>query len=211
LNLRPRPLLVLTLLVCGAALSSLAGCARDEAVALEAPAGQPPATRAPPPTPRSSMEPDTSKAPIERAAPPTLQPVALGRFEAADRVSTAMTGAIEIADARITGANGAGFVTERVAIVRGGDEFTAGQRYADVMMVDAGQPVELRRVLDEIRPDEGQGFCDSMKTGFLALASYEEAGFRVVKLLALQGDGIPAATAEDTRLCAATSYEAASA
>jgi hypothetical protein len=115
---------------------------------------------------------------------------------------------LQIEDSRITGANGTVFVTERVAIVRGGDEFSAGQRYADVMMVDARQPVELRRVLDETRGKDGQAFCGSMKTGFLALASYEDAGFRVVKLLALQGDGIPAATAEDTALCATAGYEA---
>ena len=183
------------------------GCARDDVPA--AGAAQPPATSAPPPAPRTSLEPDPATAPIERAAPPTLQPVALGDFVAADRVATAMTGAIEIADTRISGANGAAFVTERVAIVRGGDEYSAGERYADMMSIDAGHPVELRRVLDEVRGQDGQGFCGSMKTGFLALASYEEAGFQVVKLLALQGDGIPAAAATDTRLCAATSYEAA--
>ena len=195
------PVVVLACLV-------LAGCAREEMVAASDEA-QPPATSAPPPAPRASLEPDTANAPIERAAPPTLQPVALGSFEAADRVSMAMTGTITIEDSRIAGASGAVFLTERVAIVRGGDEFSAGQRYADVMSVDAGQPVELRRVLDETRADDGQGFCGSMKTGFLALASREEAGMRVVKLLALQGDGIPAATAADTQLCAATSYEAA--
>jgi hypothetical protein len=185
-----------------------AGCVRDEA-AVAPGDDQPSATSAPPPAPRASLEPDTANAPIERAAPPTLQPVALGRFVAIDRVAQAMTGALRIEDSRITGANGAGFVTERVAIVRGGDEFSAGQRYADVMMVDARQPVELRRVLDETRGADGQAFCGSMKTGFLALASYEEEGIRVIKLLALQGDGIPAATAVDTQLCAATSYEAA--
>lgn len=189
---------------------ALAGCAGDEA-AIDGrrgqPQAQPPATSAPPPRPRASMAPDTAEAPTERAAPPTLQPVAIGRFAAADRVSRAMTGTVEIEDSRITGADGAAFVTERVAVVRAGDEFTAGQRYADVMMVDAGQPVELRRVLDEVRGQDGQGFCGRMKTGFLALAGVEEGGVRVVKLLALQGDGIPAATASDTRLCAATSYE----
>lgn len=193
------------------ALACLAstGCARDGAQPPAAEAGQPPATSAPPPAQRTSREPDPAQAPIERAAPPTLQPVAIGHFLAADRVSRAMTGDIDIEDARILGGNGASFVTERVAIVRGGDEYSAGERYADMMRVDAGHPVELRRVLDEVRGEDGQGFCDSMKTGFLALASYEESGFRVVKLLALQGDGIPAATAADTRLCASTSYEAA--
>ncbi|MGY1457836.1 MULTISPECIES: hypothetical protein [unclassified Luteimonas] len=202
-----RPLRHVLSLIALACMAS-ASCARDEAVATPG-AGQPPATSAPPPAPRASLEPDTANAPIERAAPPTLQSVALGRFDAADRVSRAMTGALEIEDSRIAGENGAGFVTERVAVVRGGDEFSAGQRYADVMMVDAGQPVELRRVLDETRAGDGQAFCGSMKTGYLALASYEEAGIRVVKLLALQGDGIPAPTAEDTQLCASTSYEAA--
>lgn len=183
------------------------GCARDTVPASGS--AQPPATSAPPPAPRTTREPDPAKAPIERAAPPTLQPVAIGRFVAADRVAAAMTGDIEIADSRITGEDGVAFVTERMAIVRGGDEFSAGERYADMMSIDAGHPVELRRVIDEVRAEDGQGFCGSMKTGFLALASHEDAGIRVVKLLALQGDGIPAATATDTRLCAATSYEAA--
>ncbi|MEN1940705.1 hypothetical protein WCE41_06545 [Luteimonas sp. MJ246] len=194
------------LFACSVAFA-LAGCARDEGVAAGPGAGQPPVTSAPPPAPRASLEPDTANAPIERAAPPTLQPVALGRFVAADRVATAMTGALEIEDSRIRGDNGALFVTERVAIVRGGDEFSAGQRYADMMMIDARHPVELRRVLDETRADDGQGFCGSMKTGFLALASYVEQDMRVVKLIALQGDGIPAAAARDTELCAAASYE----
>lgn len=190
-----------------AACLASAGCSRDAAPAPQS--GQPAATSAPPPTPRSSRDPDPATAPIERAAPPTLQPVVLGRFDAADRVARAMTGAIEIGDDRIEGESGVVFVTERVAIVRGGDEYSAGQRYADMMRVDAGHAVELRRVLDEVRPEDGQGFCAGMKTGFLALASQEEAGMRIVRLLALQGDGIPAATASDTMLCASTHYEAA--
>lgn len=204
LDLRP---LRFALASIALACMAVAGCVRDD-VAVPPGADQPSATSAPPPAPRASLEPDPANAPIERAAPPTLQPVALGRFAPADRVAEAMTGALHIEDSRITGANGAAFVTERVAIVRGGDEFSAGQRYADVMMVDAGQPVELRRVLDETRGKDGQAFCGNMKTGFLALASYEDAGFRVIRLVALQGDGIPAATAEDTELCAAASYEA---
>lgn len=186
---------------------AVAACARDDAGVAPA-ADQPPATSAPPPPPRASREPDTADAPIERAAPPTLQAVAIGRFAPADATAEAMTGRLDIADSKIEGANGAAFVTERVAIVRGGDEFSAGQRYADVMIVDAGQPVELRRVLDETRPASGSAFCGNMKTGFLALASGEDGGQRVVKLIALQGDGIPAATAVDTALCASASYAA---
>lgn len=184
---------------------ALAGCVRED-LATAPGADQPPATSAPPPTPRASLEPDTSTAPIERAAPPTLKPVALGRFEPVDPVATAITGTVEIADARIDGGNGASFVTERIAIVRGVDEFSAGQRYADAMMVDAQQPVELRRVLDETRGPDGQGFCGSMKTGFLALATRVDGNERGVRLLALQGDGIPAPTAAETTLCAAVGY-----
>lgn len=184
---------------------ALGSCVRDDR-AVAPGADQPPATSAPPPTPRASLEPDPANAPIERAAPPTLQAVALGRFEPVDPVAGAMTGALEIGDSRIACDSGIVFVTERVAIVRGGDEFSAGQRYADVMMVDALQPVELRRVLDETRANDGRGLCGSMKTGFLALSSQVEQDGRVVKLVALQGDGIPAATAEDTALCAAVTY-----
>src|SRR5690606_12104551 len=127
------------------------GCARDDVP--PAGRGQPAATSAPPPPSRHSLEPDPGQAPTERAAPPTLQPVAIGRFVPADRVAAAMTGVLDIGDARITGGNGAAFVTERMAIVRGGDEYSAGERYADMMSIDAGQPVELRRVLDEVRAD----------------------------------------------------------
>lgn len=189
------------------AVLALAGCARDDLAGVPA-SGQPATTSAPPPPPRASMDPDPASATIERAAPPTLQPVALGGFTPADRIAEATTGTLEVEDARISGGNGASFVTERVAIVRGGDEFSAGQRYADVMQVDAGQPVELRRVLDEVRAGDGEGFCGRMKTGFLALATDSDGGQRVLKLLALQGDGIPAPTAADTRLCVATVYAA---
>lgn len=184
-----------------------AGCNRPEQGAAT-PEAQPAATTAPPPAPRAVLEPDTANATIERAAPPTLRPVVLGKFDPGNPVAEAVTGALDIEDGRITGANGASFVTERVAIVRGGDEFTAGQRYADVMMMDADQPVELRRVIDETRPTEvpGNAFCGNMKTGYLALASYAEGDNQLVKVIGLQGDGIPAASAQDTTLCASTFY-----
>jgi hypothetical protein len=173
-----------------------------------APAVQPPVTSAPPPAPRENLEPDPANAPIERAAPPTLRAVVLGAFEPGNPVAEAMTGKVRIEDGRISGANGAGFRTERVAIVRGGDEFAAGQRYADVMMMDAGQPVELRRVIEETRPatQPDNAFCGRGATGYLALASYVEGGSRLVKLLALEGEGIPAPTATGTTLCASTFY-----
>lgn len=201
ISLNPRPTFALTLIAL-----ALVACGGSEAPVTTA--GQPPATSAPPPVPREALEPDTANATIERAAPPTLRPLALGRFEPGNPVAEAMTGVVEIEDGRITGANGASFLTERVAIVRGGDEFAAGQRYADVMMMDAGQPVELRRVIDESRPTTrpDNAFCGRNATGYLALASYIEGDYRLVKLLALEGDGIPAATATDTALCASTFY-----
>lgn len=174
----------------------------------EPPAASTPRTEAP--APPAVPQSDADKAPIERAAPPTLRAVALGRFQPHNDVATAATGAIEIGEDGITGANGAKFVTERVAIVRGGDEFTAGQRYADVMKMDSEEPVELRRVVDETTAGEGsKTFCNGMKTGFLAIAAYGYAEDRhtLVKIVGLQGDGLPAATAKDTTLCALAVYE----
>ncbi len=202
--MNPRlPRYLLTLALAALLLTACGGSEPPVAAAA-----QPPATSAPPPAPREAIAPDTTTAPIERAAPPTLRPVALGTFEPGNPVAEAMTGKVEIEDGRIRGANGAIFQTERVAIVRGGDEFAAGQRYADVMMMDAGQPVELRRVIEETRPSErpANAFCGRTATGYLALASYVEGDYRLVKLIALEGDGIPAATATDTALCASTFY-----
>ncbi|WP_221441848.1 hypothetical protein [Luteimonas sp. MC1825] len=193
---------------CAFALIALALSACGGREAPVATAGQPAVTSAPPPMPREALEPDTANATIERAAPPTLRPLALGRFEPGNPVAEAMTGVVEIEDGRITAANGAAFLTERVAIVRGGDEYAAGQRYADVMSIDAGQPVELRRVIEETRPTAhpDNAFCGRNATGYFALASHVEGDYRLVKLLALEGGGIPAATATGTTLCASTFY-----
>ena len=202
----PRPRL--SAFALAAFVFASAGCDRQpEAPPAEEPA-QPAATAEAPPAPPAVPGPDASAATIERAAPPTLRAVALGKFEPGNPVAEAVTGAIDIEDTKITGANGASFLTERVAIVRGGDEFTAGQRYADIMMMDAEQPVELRRVVEETRPtaQPDNGFCNRMKTGYLALASYDEGGDTLVKVIGLQGDGLPAATAQDTTLCASTFY-----
>ena len=187
----------------------LVACEREAPPAAAPDAGA--AASAAPPAPRALLEPDASNATIERAAPPTLRAVALGAFEPGNPVAEAVTGAVEIEDTRITGANGAVFVTERVAIVRGGDEFTAGQRYADVMMMDAAQPVELRRVIEETMPTAtpGSAFCGSAKTSYLALASYDEGDYTLVKVIGLQGPDIPAANAQGTTLCASTTYQAA--
>ncbi len=201
------PVLRPSLLAAMLATCLVAACDRADPPA-EASAPTPAPSTAPPPAPRALLEPDTSNATIERAAPPTLRAVASGAFEPGNPVAEAVTGRIEIEDTKITGANGASFVTERVAIVRGGDEFTAGQRYADVMMMDADQPVELRRVIDETPPTDvpGSAFCGRMKTGYLALASYTEGEHRLVKVIGLQGDAIPAPNATDTSLCASTFY-----
>lgn len=197
-----------SLIAVMAATCLVAACDRDADTPATATAAPSPAQTTAPPAPRALLEPDTSNATIERAAPPTLRAVASGAFDAGNPVAEAATGRIEIEDTRITGANGATFVTERVAIVRGGDEFTAGQRYADVMMMDADQPVELRRVIDESPPTAapGNAFCGRMKTGYLALASYTEGDYVLVKIIGLQGDAIPAPNATDTSLCASTFY-----
>lgn len=165
--------------------------------------------QAPPPPPVRAADP--SAAPIERAAPPMLQPVTLGEFIAADDPAKSGTGALHVEDALIRGANGAIFVTERIALVRGDDEYAEGARYADVLMVGGEQPVELRRVLQETAPTTANGaaFCGTQPTGYLALARIVDAdGRETLRMVALQGEGVPAASSSDTRLCQSAQYVA---
>jgi hypothetical protein len=206
--LNPRlPRLRLPALALATLVFACAGCGQqsDTPPAETAPSG---ANGEPPPPPPAVLSPDASNATIERASPPTLDPVALGTFEPGNPVAERVTGGLTVEDTTITGANGASFITERVAIVRGGDEFSAGQRYADIMQVAAEQQVELRHVVEETPPTKtpGSALCGTMKTGYLALASVMEGDSRILKLIGLQGDDLPAATAQGTVLCASTFY-----
>lgn len=145
---------------------------------------------------------------IGRAAPPMLQPVVLGDFIASDDPAKDGTGALKVEDGRIVGANGAEFVTERIAVIRAGDEYARGARYADVLMVGAEQPVELRRVVQEIAPKAGTGtaFCGARPTGYLALARVVGAdGREALRLVALQGEDVPAASS-GTHFCRSAQY-----
>ncbi|WP_149193648.1 hypothetical protein [Luteimonas suaedae] len=170
----------------------------------------PPAESIAPP-PQENPEADPSAERVERAAPPEVRPVALGEFEPRDPVAEAATGRLTLEDDAIRGANGAEFVTERIAIVRAGDEYRVSERYADALAVGSEQPVELRRVLEETPPDEepDAAFCGDTGTGYIALASVPSERGDTVKLIALRGESMPAAAAEDIALCAAAHYEAA--
>lgn len=213
MNPLPRPRL--SAVVLAALVFACSGCARQpETLPAETGTKTAPASGAngeAPPAPPAVQSPDTSNATIERAAPPTLNPVALGKFEPGNPVAEAVTGRLNVEDSKITGANGASFVTERVAIVRGGNEYSAGQRYADIMQVAAEQQVELRHVIEETPPTKtpDNAICGKMKTGYLALASVMEGDTRILKVIGLQGDELPAANAQGTALCASTFYIAA--
>ena len=156
--------------------------------------------------PPSVPEGDPSTATVERASPPMLQAVALGKFEPGNPVAEVTTGSVDIQDNKITGSNGASFTTERVALVSGDDQFSAGQRYAEPMMIEPRQTVELRRVIDETPPTDkpANAFCGTGRTGYLAIASVQEGDNQIVKVIALTGATLPAASATDVRLCAAT-------
>lgn len=160
------------------------------------------------PAPAANPGPDPSAAPVERAAPPMLEPVALGTFEPGNPVAVAGTGKLTIVDDALSGDNGARFTTERVAIASGSDEYRPGETYADVMFIDAGHPVELRRVIEQVPPTDVRenAFCGNTATDYIALAKVMEDTTEVVKLIALEGAGLPSATATGTRLCAATNY-----
>src|SRR5690606_21241251 len=114
------------------------------------------------------------------------------------------TGALTITDGEVAGANGAKFTTERVALVSGDDQYTAGARFADAMMIEPRKQVELRHVVEETPPADApdNAFCGTLKTGYLAIAKVMEGDTEVVKVLALSGQGLPAASATDIALCA---------
>lgn len=187
--------------------------AMASAVLLVACEAQPPINTAAPEAitaaaPAANPQPDVHAAPVERAAPPMLKPVALGEYEPGNPVATAVTGKLTIEDALLRGDNGASFTTERVAIVNGGDQYTAGSTYAQAMMIQPDQPVELRHVLEQTPPTElpANALCGGQPTGFIALAKVMEGNTEVVKLIGLQGSDLPAASASGITLCASTSY-----
>ena len=170
------------------------------------PDAQPEANTAP--APPAIPQHDPASAPVERAAPPTLQAVVLGEFSASNPVAESATGALTIEDGEIVGANGAKFTTERVALVNGDDQYTAGARFADVMMIEPRQQVELRHVVEETPPTDapGNAFCGTLKTGHLAIARVMDGDVEQVKVLALSGQGLPAASATDVSACGMAEY-----
>lgn len=189
-----------------------AGCDRTQAPPPESnatPSATPKGTAPPPPEVPTS---DPSAQPVQRAAPPMPPAVALGEFAPADPVAEASTGKLTIEDMAIRGENGAHFVTERAAIVRGNDQYNASTRYADTMMIVPEQAVELRRVVEQApssAKDASDAFCSTGKTGYIALAKVTEGDTDVVKLMALQGEALPAASAAGVALCKVMSYSAA--
>ncbi|MGD6006366.1 hypothetical protein QUU98_22575, partial [Xanthomonas citri pv. citri] len=49
-------------------------------------------------------------------------------------------------------------------------------------------------------------FCGAQPTGFIALAKISEGSGDVIKLIALQGSDLPAASAQGVGLCASMFY-----
>ena len=184
-----------------------AGCSGSGPV--PAPAEQPEVDTAP--APPAIPQHDPASAPVERAAPPTLQAVVLGEFAASNPVAESATGAVTISDGEIVGANGATFTTERVALVSGDDQFTANQRFADAMMIEPRKQVELRHVVEETPPTDAPdgSLCGTLKTGYLAIAKVMDGDVEVVKMLALSGQALPAASATDIALCGMAEYRSA--
>lgn len=189
----------------------------------------PPAVSAPAPERVPANDPTVRR--HERAAPPELQALVSGRFQPRGERATAATGAIEIDDHTISAALGDELSTERIAIVRGDDQYRAGERYSSLLMVGAEQPVELRRVYVFARDVEGDAdaadgatapddtppepadaqaavpLCASGDAAYIALVMVNEGDRRVVRLAGLKGDSMPAAGASDTEACEVLEYE----
>src|SRR3546814_4313703 len=79
------------------------------------------------------------------------------------------------------------------------------------MMIEPRKQVELRHVVEETPPTDapGNAFCGTLKTGYLAIAKVMEGDAEVVKVLALSGQGLPAASSTDVALFAMAEYRAA--
>ncbi|HZX76979.1 hypothetical protein [Lysobacter sp.] len=160
------------------------------------------------PAPAANPQPDANAMPVERAAPPVVKPVALGEYDPGNPVAIAVTGKLTLEETELKGENGARFTTERVALVNGGDQYSAGNTYAQAMMIPADLQVELRRVLEETPPTEApaNALCGGSRTGFIALAKVEEGDGEMLKLIGLKGTDLPAASAQGVELCASTFY-----
>ena len=160
------------------------------------------------PAPAANPQPDANAMPVERAAPPVVKPVALGEYDPGNPVAIAVTGKLTLEETELKGENGARFTTERVALVNGGDQYSAGNTYAQAMMIPADLQVELRRVLEETPPTEApaNALCGGSRTGFIALAKVEEGDGELLKLIGLKGTDLPAASAQGVELCASTFY-----
>ncbi|BAV98410.1 hypothetical protein [Lysobacter enzymogenes] len=189
-------------LLASAALA-MAACSQSAPVNTAAPQETTAAAPAPP-----KAVPDPDAEPVSRASPPMLTPVALGTFEPGNPVAQATTGKLTIDDLEMKGENGSLYKTERVAIVRGGDQYSAGQTYGATMQVEASQAIELRRVIEQTPPKQtpANSFCGAQPTGFIALAKISEGSGDVIKLIALQGSDLPAASAQGVGLCASMFY-----
>lgn len=191
-------------------MALVAGCDRAQTPPPETDAEQPSASTASAPPPPEVPSSDPTAQPVQRAAPPMPPAVALGKFAPADPVAEASTGKLMIEDMAIRGENGARFVTERAAIVRGNDQYSPSARYADTMMIVPEQTVELRRVVEQTPgKDASDAFCGTGKTGYIALAKVTEGDTDVIKLMALQGEALPAASAAGISLCKVMSYSSA--
>lgn len=185
-----------------------AGCDRSQPPPAAEEKAEPAASTASAPPPPEVPSSDPSAQTTQRAAPPMPPAVALGEFVPADPAAEAATGKLTIEDMAIRGANGAAFVTERAAIVRGNDQYNAEARYADSMMIVPEQAVELRRVVERTLPEKSNAdpFCGAGRTGYLAVSKVREGDTDVVKLMALQGEALPAASAPGVTLCKVFSY-----
>ncbi|MBO7941690.1 hypothetical protein JTP77_038215, partial [Streptomyces sp. S9] len=86
--------------------------------------------------------------------------------------------------------------------------YSAGQTYGATMQVEASQAIELRRVIEQTPPKQtpANSFCGAQPTGFIALAKISEGSGDVIKLIALQGSDLPAASAQGVGLCASMFY-----
>lgn len=129
-----------------------------------------------------------------------------GLYHAASDPARALTGDLVIERAGLRFTNGLVLYTRTLNPRRGGDLMAkGGESYAAASLGPGSMAVELRRVLDEYKP-QGRGLCGQARAQYLAL-TYEPRATSVT-LLVFAGAEPPGPDAADSRICATLRYDA---
>jgi hypothetical protein len=151
---------------------------------------------------------DSGAAAQRETAPPAVHGAVTGLFKASSDAARHATGDIELQRAGIMFANGVVLYTRTLEPRRGSDLISrSGDSYAAIAVRPAEVAVELRRVTEQVAPQDG-GLCGRQRPHYVALLFDERA--TLLTVLVFAGEEPPGPDASGSRLCAALAYVAPS-